>query len=138
MAASGGTADATSGAASTGASPAQGSGHGMHRVEQQLRRLALNDEKLVGSVLARTAGEGPVPALDPKTEALVQVGALLSVGASTASLRWTVELAQATGVTDEEILGVLVAIGPAVGLARVVAEAPRLALAMGYEIDEEA
>src|SRR4051794_13257044 len=110
----------------------------MHRVEQQLRRLALNDEKLVGSVLARTAGDEPLAALDRKAEALVQVGALLSVGACTASLRWTVELAQATGATDEEILGVLVAIGPAVGLARVVAEAPRLALAMGYEIEEEA
>ena len=31
----------------------------------------------------------------------------------------------------------LVAVGPAVGLARVVVEAPRLALAMGYEIDDE-
>src|SRR3954470_6208847 len=77
----------------------------MDRVEQLLRRLALNDEKLVGSVLARTAGDGR--ALDRKAEALVQVGALLSVGASTASLRWTVELAQATGATDDEILGVL-------------------------------
>jgi 4-carboxymuconolactone decarboxylase len=109
----------------------------MDQVEQLLRRLALNDEKLVGSVLARTLGDGAAPALDRKAEALVQVGALLSVGACTASLRWTVELAQATGATDEEILGVLVAIGPAVGLARVVAEAPRLALAMGYEIEEE-
>jgi 4-carboxymuconolactone decarboxylase len=110
----------------------------MDRVEQLLRRLALNDEKLVGSVLARTVVMSPAPALDRKAEALVQVGALLSVGASTASLRWTVELAQATGATDEEILGVLVAIGPAVGLARVVAAAPRLALAMGYEIDDDA
>src|SRR4051795_1175159 len=109
----------------------------MHRVEQLLRRLALNDEKLVGSVLARTAADGPVPALDRKSEALVRVGALLAVGASTASLRWTVELAQSTGATDEEILGVLVAIGPAVGLACVVAGAPRLALAMGYEIEDD-
>ena len=78
----------------------------MDRVEQLLRRLALNDEKLGDSVLARTAGAGPAPALDRKAEALVRVGALLSVGASTASLRWPVELARATGATDEEILGV--------------------------------
>jgi 4-carboxymuconolactone decarboxylase len=110
----------------------------MDDVEQVLRRLALNDEKLVGSVLSRTTGLSPMPALDRKSEALVHVGALLSVGASTASLRWTVERAQSTGATDEEILGVLVAIGPAVGLARVVAAAPRLALAMGYEIDDDA
>src|SRR4051794_41580623 len=109
----------------------------MHRVEQLLRRLALNDEKLVGSVLARTPGDAPVAALDRKSEALVQVGALLAVGASTASLRWTVEHAQSTGATDEEIVGVLVAIGPTVGLARVVGAAPRLALAMGYEVDDD-
>ncbi len=108
----------------------------MDRVEQLLRRLALNDEKLVGSILA--AGSAlPPSSLDRKADALVRVGALLSVGASTASLRCTVELAQSAGATDDEILGVLVAIGPAVGLARVVAEAPRLALAMGYEIDDE-
>jgi 4-carboxymuconolactone decarboxylase len=110
----------------------------MDQVEQLLRRLALNDEKVVGSVLSRAGGLSAPRALDRKAEALVQVGALLSVGAPTASLRWTVEHAQATGATDEEILGVLVAIGPAVGLARVVAGAPSLALAMGYEIDDDA
>jgi 4-carboxymuconolactone decarboxylase len=107
-------------------------------VANVLRRLALNDEKLLGFVLASGCVLPPDNGLDRKAEALVQVGALLSVGASTASLRCTVELAQATGATDEEILGVLVTIGPAVGLARVVAEAPRLALAMGYEIDVDA
>jgi hypothetical protein len=107
------------------------------RIEQLLRRLALNDEKLVGSVLAGGALPRPVNGLDGKAEALVQVGALLAVGASTASLRWTVELAQSSGATDEEILGVLVTIGPAIGLARLVSEAPRLAMAMGYEIDDE-
>jgi len=110
----------------------------MDEVERLLRRLALNDEKVVGLVLSRSAGASAPRALDRKAEALVQVGALLSVGAPTASLRWTVEHAQSTGATDEEILGVLVAIGPAVGLARVVAGAPQLALAMGYEIDDDA
>ncbi len=113
-------------------------GRRMDSVEQLLRRLALNDEKLVGSVLASGPLLPPAQGLDRKAEALVQVGALLAVGAGTVSLRWTVELAQSTGATDEEILGVLVAIGPAVGLARVVAEAPRLALAMGYEIEDDA
>jgi 4-carboxymuconolactone decarboxylase len=106
-------------------------------VEQQLRRLALNDEKLVASVLAAGSASSPESLLDRKTEALVRVGALLAVGASTASLRWTVEVAQSAGATDEEVLGVLVAIGPVVGLARVVAQAPRLALALGYEIDDD-
>ncbi len=109
----------------------------MDRVEQLLRRLALNDEKLVESVLAGGSPNASGSALERKAEALVQAGALLSVGASTASLRWAVELAQSTGATDEEIVGVLVAIGPAVGLARLVSAAPMLALAMGYEIEDE-
>jgi 4-carboxymuconolactone decarboxylase len=107
-------------------------------VEQLLRRLALNDERLVGSVLAAGSTRSLPSSLDRRGEALVRVGALLSVGAATISLRWTVELAQSAGATDDEIVGVLVAIGPFVGLARVVAEAPRLALAMGYEIEDEA
>jgi 4-carboxymuconolactone decarboxylase len=126
-----GLASATSGARHAGA------GAIVNGVEQQLRRLALNDEKLVSSVLAAGPAFSPESLLDRKSEALVRVGALLAVGASTASLRWTVEVAQSAGATDEEVLGVLIAIGPAVGLARVVAQAPRLALAMGYEIDDE-
>jgi 4-carboxymuconolactone decarboxylase len=112
-----------------------GEGAAVERVEQRLRRLALNDEKSIGSVLA---GGPPLPGdggLDPKTEALVRLGALLSADAATASLRWDVELAGAAGATDEEIFGVLVAVAPTVGFARVVAAAPRLALALGYEID---
>ena len=102
-----------------------------------LRRLALNDEESVTSVL--TAGPATLPGfgLDPKTEALVRLGAMHSAGAATTSLRWTVELACAAGATDEEMLGVLVAVAPAVGLVRVVAAAPGLALALGYETDED-
>ena len=109
----------------------------MERVEQLLRRLALNDEQSVGSVLTSRSAALPGAGLDAKTEALVRLGSLLSVGAATTSVRWTVELAVAAGASDEEILGVLVAVAPGVGLARVVAAAPGLALALGYEIDDD-
>jgi 4-carboxymuconolactone decarboxylase len=105
------------------------------RSEQLLRRLALADERSLRSALADPGIPGPSD-LDPKAQALVTLGALLSVGAATASLRSTVELAYAAGATDDEILGVLLAIAPAVGHARVVAVAPQLALALGYDIDE--
>ena len=106
----------------------------MDRVERLLRRLALSDERYLRSALADpgTAGAG---ALDAKTQALIRLGALLSVGAATVSLRWTVELAYAAGATEEEILGVLLAIGPAVGHARIVGVAPNLALALGYDVE---
>jgi alkylhydroperoxidase/carboxymuconolactone decarboxylase family protein YurZ len=100
------------------------------RVEDLLRRLALNDERSVASALTdRECG------LDPKAHALVRLGALVSVGAAPASYRLTVERAYAAGATDEEIVGVLAAVGPAVGFARLVAAAPDLALAIGYDVE---
>jgi alkylhydroperoxidase/carboxymuconolactone decarboxylase family protein YurZ len=103
------------------------------RVERLLRRLALSDEPSLRAALAD--GMAGASDLDSKTQALIRLGALLSVGAATVSLRWTVELAYAAGATDEEILGVLLAIAPAVGHARVVGVAPHLALALGYDFE---
>jgi alkylhydroperoxidase/carboxymuconolactone decarboxylase family protein YurZ len=107
-------------------------------VEELLRRLALNDEETVRTVLTPPgATDQPVPPrLDPGTEALVRLGALLAVGGTTASCRLSVEQARAGGASDPEIVGVLVAVGPAIGLARVVAAAPRLALALDAELDD--
>jgi 4-carboxymuconolactone decarboxylase len=105
------------------------------RVERVLRRLALHDERSLRSALADPGMPGASD-LDAKTQALVRLGALLSVGAATTSLRCAVELASAAGATEDEILGVLLAIAPAVGHARVVGVAPQLALALGYDADE--
>jgi 4-carboxymuconolactone decarboxylase len=105
-------------------------------VERLLRRLALNDEESVGMVLASGPEAGPL-ALVPKVDLLVQLGALLALGAATSSLRSTVERAIEAGATESEIVGVLVAVAPAVGLARVVSTAPRLAIAIGYDIEAD-
>jgi hypothetical protein len=61
----------------------------------------------------------------------------LSVGATAVSLRWAVEHAYAAGLTEDEVVGVLLAIAPAVGHARVVGVAPQLALALGYDLEAE-
>ncbi len=76
-------------------------------------------------------------ALRPKVDVLVQLGALLALGAATSSLRATVDRAVEAGATEAEIVGVLVAVAPAVGLARVVSAAPRLALAIGYDLEAD-
>jgi alkylhydroperoxidase/carboxymuconolactone decarboxylase family protein YurZ len=105
-------------------------------VERLLRQLALNDEESVEMVLA--GGLDPAgAALRPKVDLLVQLGALLALGAATSSLRATVGRAIEAGATEAEIVGVLVAVAPAVGLARVVSTAPRLASAIGYDIDAD-
>jgi alkylhydroperoxidase/carboxymuconolactone decarboxylase family protein YurZ len=105
--------------------------------ERLLRRLALNDEESVGMVLARGSDAVGSAALRPKVDLLVQLGALLALGAATSSLRATVERAIEAGATEAEIVGVLIAVAPAVGLARVVSTAPRLAMAIGYDLEAD-
>ena len=101
----------------------------MNQVERLLCRLSLHDERSVRAALADPE------LLDPRVQALVGLGALLAVDAATVSLRQKVELAQRAGASEEEIVGVLLAIAPAVGHARTVAVAPRLALALGYDVE---
>lgn len=111
--------------------------------EELLRGLAAGEDSLVRSVLAvsparvRASRTAPRRALTPATGALVHLGAILAVGGSTTSLRWAVELASRAGAEDEEIVDVLATVAAIVGSARVVAAAPRLALAIGYDIEVE-
>jgi|SRR4051794_33841750 hypothetical protein len=103
-------------------------------MEELLRRLALNDEDAVAAVLVppSDAGERP-PDLDAKTDALVRLGAVLASSGTTASCRLAVEHARSAQASDPEIIGVLVAVGPAIGMARLVDVAQRLALAIDAE-----
>jgi alkylhydroperoxidase/carboxymuconolactone decarboxylase family protein YurZ len=104
--------------------------------------LAAGDDGLLRSVLVLAPAETVPPiatnqALPPVTATLVHLAALLAVGGSTTSLRWAVEMAVRAGAQDEEIVEVLATVAAAVGSARVVAAAPRLALAIGYDIEVE-
>jgi alkylhydroperoxidase/carboxymuconolactone decarboxylase family protein YurZ len=106
-------------------------------VERLLRQLALNDEESVERVLVRRRdGETEMP-LVPKVDLLVRLGALLALGAATTSIKATVQQLIDAGATEAEIVGVLIAVAPAVGLARVVSTAPKLATAIGYDLEAD-
>lgn len=113
------------------------------RAEQLLRGLAAGDQAALKSVLTVTPAEpstSGIPsgrALPATTSALVHLAALLAGGASTTSLRWAVEFAQRSGAENDDIVAVLVTLAGVVGSARVVVAAPRLALAIGYDIEVE-
>ena len=66
---------------------------------------------------------------------LIRLAALLAVGACTNSLRWAVELAAAAGADDDAIVGALLAGAAVAGSAQVVSSAPRLALALGFDVE---
>ncbi len=51
------------------------------------------------------------------------------------SLREAVERASAAGASTDEIVGVLVSLGPTIGLASLVAAAHKLAIAIGYDLE---
>ena len=103
--------------------------------EEQLRRLALHDEECIESVLAMRLKDDGGGGLDPRTHALVRLGALLALGAAPVSYHWNVGAALDAGATPEEILGTLVAVAPISGIARVVLATPEVALAIGYDLD---
>lgn len=86
-------------------------------------------------VLTRRPGDDHRTQLGAKVEFLVGLGALLAVGAATPSLREAVERASAAGASNAEMIGVLVSLGPTIGLASLVAAAHKLAIAIGYDLE---
>jgi 4-carboxymuconolactone decarboxylase len=103
--------------------------------EETLRRLAIRDNAYIQSVLGHERDNVVASELDRKTHALVRIGALIAIDAPPPSYMWTLESAEAAGATTDEIVGTLVAVMPAIGSARVVSAAPKIALALGYDIE---
>ena len=107
----------------------------MTEYKETLRRLALSDEGFMESELGVKWGPQERSCLDPKTHALVRLGASLAIDAAPSSYQAAVEPALAAGASVDEVVGTLIAVAPTVGLARVVSAAPELALALGYDVD---
>ena len=85
----------------------------------------------------RSGGQyGPeATGLDSRVSALAGLGAALALCSPFPTVRLLAEQAMTAGATAEEVLGVLLAIAPTIGTARVVTNTPTLALALGYDVD---
>jgi alkylhydroperoxidase/carboxymuconolactone decarboxylase family protein YurZ len=105
------------------------------RYQEILRRLAIADEGFAGDQLGLGLALPEARALDPKTAALVRVGALAAIGSPEVCLEWSASRALAAGATEDEVTDVLLAIAPVIGLGRAVGAASGLAGAFGYDID---
>ena len=103
-----------------------------------LRRLSLHDERVVAAVLGRVDPSSPGldPSLDPRTLALVRLAALVAVGGAVPSYGAQADAAVDAGATVDEIVDVLVGVIPVIGMPRVVAAAPKLALALGHDVED--
>jgi 4-carboxymuconolactone decarboxylase len=106
----------------------------MARFQETLRRLAMIDESFVEDDAGLGLGQVAASALDPKTVALLRVGASVAIGSSAVCLEWSAGRALAAGASEDEIADVLLALIPVAGLGRAVTAAPDLASALGYDI----
>ena len=106
----------------------------MRSHETTLTKLSIVDEAFYGTLLGDESSSVAESHLDEKTHALVRLGALIATEATAPVYMWSVEAARRGGAPEEEIVGCLIAALAVVGVARVVAAAPKLGLALGYDI----
>jgi alkylhydroperoxidase/carboxymuconolactone decarboxylase family protein YurZ len=105
----------------------------MDDYKERLRRLAVHDDALLERIVVEGRSEPSV--IDERTEALMRVAATVAVDASLASFQHAVAVALAAGATRDEIVASLEAVTPVTGAARVVQCAPKVGLALGYDVE---
>jgi alkylhydroperoxidase/carboxymuconolactone decarboxylase family protein YurZ len=102
--------------------------------ETTLAKLAIADDVYYETLLARESSNVAESHLDEKTHALVRLGALLAIDPGSPGYMWSVEAARRRGASNDEIVGCLIAALPALGVARIVSAAPKLGLALGFDV----
>jgi alkylhydroperoxidase/carboxymuconolactone decarboxylase family protein YurZ len=105
---------------------------------QTLSGLAVGDMSVLDEALGLREAEMASSILDARAFGLVKIAALIALDAPPASYAWQVGNAIAEGTTPEEILAVLRAVAPQVGLPKVVAAAPEIMLALGLALPDGA
>jgi 4-carboxymuconolactone decarboxylase len=102
--------------------------------KETLRRLAVRDDRYIDSLLRADQHEAQLAGMDARSHALARIGALIALDAGPPAFMASVEDALNAGVSEEEIVGTLIAVLPIVGVPRVVSAASNLGLALGYDV----
>lgn len=102
----------------------------------QLRRLSLHDSGYLDAVLATSVATGRTR-LDARGCALGRLATLFALDGAVSTYGWATSAALAAGVTSDEIVELLIAMAPLIGSARVVSAAPKLGLALGYDVEAD-
>jgi alkylhydroperoxidase/carboxymuconolactone decarboxylase family protein YurZ len=104
-----------------------------------LRRLALNDERSLADLLGTQAthqSRACTPTLSESVSVKVGLAALMATQAATTSYQSAVNHGFAVGVTESEVIDVLISVAPVIGTARVRAAAIALADVFGLQAEE--
>ena len=73
--------------------------------------------------------------LDPREFMMVRIASLIAVDAPAASYLFNAPSAVDSGITLDDVQGVLIAVAPVVGTPRIVAAASRITEALGFAIE---
>ena len=103
--------------------------------EESLRRLTLGDEAHLERLIDARRTTHHHGQLDAAQAALVRLGALAASGGPEQAFQRTVSAALDAGVSPDQIVDALVCIAPVVGSTRVTAAAPKVAVAIGYDVE---
>jgi alkylhydroperoxidase/carboxymuconolactone decarboxylase family protein YurZ len=103
---------------------------------KEIPMAAQPDETPVLDLLTvMTASSLEASSLDAETLMLVRIAALVAVDAPVASYLMNIAAAGESGVSGEQIQGVLAGVAPIVGTPRVVAAAAKIVEALGVAIE---
>jgi 4-carboxymuconolactone decarboxylase len=105
--------------------------------EDTLRGVSVGDAPLLERLLKMQLDNLEASGLDPRSYAMVKLATLIAVDAPPASYVAQLAFAREAGVSTEEVIGVLVAAAPQVGIPKVVAAAPEIMLALDLPLDED-
>lgn len=106
----------------------------MQKHEITLCKIAIADDRYVEEVLSNDRANLTASTLEAKAHALVRLGALIAIDAEAPAYMWTLQAARRAGASDDELVGCLLAALPLLGVARIVSAAPKLGLAMGFDV----
>ena len=104
--------------------------------EDQLRGLSEQDQTTIETLTKVQIRNTELSGLDPRTHSLCSMAALISIDAPLASYAWQAAVAIESGVTVDDIVGVLVTLAPTVGMARIVAAANKLSIVHDVAVEE--
>jgi 4-carboxymuconolactone decarboxylase len=100
-----------------------------------LQNISDNDESAIAQLVAIRVEEAvEASELDPKTFQLVNLAALIATGGDDASFLLHVGAALDAGASVDEVTDVLTAVGPNIGVFKMVAAADPLATALGITL----
>ena len=99
--------------------------------DELMDALAAGDRPVLEAIAAMNLDTLAMSSLDPQSYFLVRLAALVAVGGPPASYLVNLGLAADTGITVEQVQGVLTAIAPIVGSPKVVEAAGNVIRAFG-------